>query len=53
MATTSFAYGNSYAQSDRFYEDCEHDDLMDADDFDARRWERDGWADARYDRQRW
>jgi len=26
---------------------------MDADDFDARRWERDGWADACYDRQRW
>lgn len=30
----------------------EHDDLMDADDYDRRRFERDGWGDARYDRQR-
>ena len=30
----------------------EHDDLMDADAYDRRRFERDGWGDARYDRQR-
>ena len=52
MATTSFAYGESYGKSDRFYDDCEHDDLMTADDYDARRWQRDGWADAAQDRQR-
>jgi hypothetical protein len=46
MATTSFAYGESYSINDRSYEDCEHDDFMDADDYDARRWERDGWATA-------
>jgi hypothetical protein len=46
MATTSFAYGDSYSINDRSYEDCEHDDFMDADDYDARRWERDGWATA-------
>ena len=34
-------------------EDKEHDDLMDADAYDRRRWERDGWADARQDRQRY
>jgi hypothetical protein len=26
-------------------EDLEHDDLMTADDYDRRRWERDGWND--------
>ena len=30
----------------------EHDDVMDADDYDARRYQRDGWGDSRYDRQR-
>lgn len=30
---------------DRFL-DCEHDDLMDADDYDRRRAERDGWKTA-------
>jgi len=34
-------------------ENREHDDLMDADAYDRRRWERDGWADARQDRQRY
>jgi hypothetical protein len=33
--------------------DCEHDDLMDADDYDARRYQRDGWGESRYDRQRY
>jgi hypothetical protein len=39
-------------EEDRFL-DCEHDDLMTADDYDARRWERDGWGTAHLDRQRW
>ena len=35
-----------------FYdEDREHDDLMDADDYDARRYERDGWNESHYCRQ--
>jgi hypothetical protein len=49
MATTSFAYGDSYSKSDRFYEDLEHDDLMTADDYDQRRAERDGWQTAHWD----
>jgi hypothetical protein len=30
-------------------EDLEHDDLMDADDYDRRRMERDGWQTACWD----
>jgi hypothetical protein len=30
-------------------EDLEHDDLMDADDYDRRRAERDGWETACWD----
>ena len=52
MATTSFAYGNSYGIADQwgYEDDREHDDLMTADDYDARRWERDGWAGAHQER---
>jgi len=54
MITTSFACGESYGLSDRWgYDEREHDDLMTADDYDARRWERDGWGTAHLDRQRW
>lgn len=53
MITTSFAYGDSYSKSDSYYEECEHDDYMTADDYDARRYERDGWLDSHFDRQRW
>ena len=54
MATTSFAYGRNFTTADQWgYDDREHDDCMTADDYDARRYERDGWGDARYDRQRW
>jgi hypothetical protein len=35
------------------WEGREHDDLMDADCYDRRRFERDGWGAARYDRQRY
>jgi len=52
--TTSQAYRSyQHPQYDDRFLDCEHDDLMDADDYDARRWERDGWATAYQDRQRW
>jgi hypothetical protein len=49
--TTSQAYRSqqTYQYDDRFL-DREHDDLMDADDYDARRWERDGWATAHQER---
>ena len=43
MITTSFAYGESYSKSDSYYEDCEHDDIMTAEDYDAHRAIRDGW----------
>jgi len=43
MITTSFAYGESYSKFDSYYEDCEHDDIMTAEDYDARRANRDGW----------
>ena len=46
MITTSFY------NSDADYEDCEHDDYMNADDYDARRYERDGWNESQSDRQR-
>ena len=50
MATTSFAYGDSYSTDAQWGYEPEHDDLMDADDYDARRWERDGWATAHQER---
>ena len=50
MITTSFAYGDSYGVSDRHgYDEREHDDLMSADVYDARRMERDGWQTAHWD----
>ena len=53
MIKTSFAYGDSYSKSDSYYEECEHDDYMTADDYDARRYERDGWSNYHLERQRW
>ena len=35
------------------YDDYEHDDIMTADDYDRRQYERDGWNESRYDRQYW
>ena len=49
MITTSFYDNNSHSK----YEDCEHDDVMTAEDYDRRRYERDGWNESRYDRQRY
>ena len=51
MTMTSFYNGNSYSKFDSYYEDCEHDDLMSADDYDARQYERDGWNELQYCRQ--
>ena len=53
MIVTSFAYGESYSKFDSYYEDAEHDDYMSADDYDARRYERDRWLDSHLERQRW
>jgi hypothetical protein len=48
MITTSFYKGNSYSKFDAYYED---DDYMTADDYDRKAYQRDGWEDAKYDRQ--
>ena len=45
---------NTYKQQwETFDDDCEHDDVMTADDYDRRRYERDGWNQSQYDRQRY
>lgn len=49
MITTSFAYGDSWGKSDQWGYDPEHDDLMDADDYDDRAAARDGWVAACWD----
>ena len=51
MITTSFYKGNSYSKFDAYYEDAEHDDYMTADDYDCKAYQRDGWDDAKNDRQ--
>jgi len=48
IETTSYS-----TKFDYFYDDREHDDYMTADDYDRRRYERDGWNESRYDRQRY
>ena len=48
--TQSQSYRSQFApQYDDRFLDCEHDDLMDADDYDQRRMERDGWQTAHWD----
>ena len=50
MITTSFAYGESYGMHDRYNDDeRDYDDFMSADDYDARRMERDGWTTVTWD----
>lgn len=49
MITTSFAYGDSWGKSDQWGYEPEHDDFMEAEDYDARRQERDGWRTAHWD----
>jgi hypothetical protein len=44
---------NSYIQVQTFEDDCEHDDVMTAEDYDAREYYRNGWNDEKYDRQRY
>ena len=51
MTTTSFYNGDSYSKFDSYYEDREHDEYMTAEDYDARRYERDGWNESHYCRQ--
>ena len=51
MTLPEFAYPDqrpAYCEglARRILENLEHDDLMTSDDYDARRWERDGWATA-------
>jgi hypothetical protein len=45
---------NTYVQQwDTFEDDCEHDDYMTADDYERREYDRNGWNESRYDRQRY
>jgi hypothetical protein len=45
---------NTYKQQwETFEDDCEHDDVMTADDYERRCYERDGWNQSQYDRQRY
>jgi len=52
MSKTSFCNGQSWSKFDAYYEDREHDDYMTAEDYDARRYDRDGWNETRYYTQR-
>ena len=45
----TFAHAAYLDAADVFAEDLEHDDTMDADAYDARRRERDGWATDTWD----
>jgi len=51
MTITSFYNGESYSKFDSYYEP-EHDDVMDADDYERREYYRNGWNEEQYDRQR-
>ena len=46
---------NSYKKEfySNYNEDREHDDVMDADDYERREYYRNGWNESRYDRQYW
>jgi len=33
--------------------DCEHDDLMTAEDYECKEYYRNGWNESKYERQRW
>jgi len=49
--TTSFYNGQSYSKFDSYYE-LEHDDYMDAEDYDRKEYYRNGWDAEHYERQR-
>lgn len=51
MTTTSFYNGQSYSKFDSYYEP-EHDDVMDADDYERREYYRNGWNEEQYYNQR-
>jgi hypothetical protein len=45
---------NTYKQQwDTFEDDCEHDDVMTADDYERRCYDRNSWNESQYDRQRY
>jgi hypothetical protein len=50
MIQTSFYKGESYSKFDSYYE-LEHDDLMDAEDYERKEYFRNGWNESNYDRQ--
>lgn len=50
MATTSFAFGDSYGVNDHYtLDDRDYDDFYTAEDYDRRQAERDGWRTATWD----
>lgn len=51
---TSFYNGDSWSKFDAYYhEDGDFDDHYTAEDYERREYERNGWNEAQYDRQRW
>ena len=42
----------SFHNSEYDQEDLEHDDVMDADDYERREYYRNGWNESSYERQR-
>lgn len=45
---------NTYYSQERYYQEqeYEHDDVMDADDYERREYYRNGWNEEQYERQR-
>jgi hypothetical protein len=42
----------TFRECDYYDEDSEHDDYMTAEDYDVREYNRNGWNESRYERQR-
>lgn len=50
---TSFYNGNSWSKFDAYYhEEGDFDDYYTAEDYELREYERNGWNQSKYDRQR-
>ena len=52
MTKTSFCNDNSRSKFDAYYEEGDFDDYYTAEDYDRREYERNGWNQSKYDRQR-
>ena len=48
-----FYQGDSFSKYDAYFqEDVEHDDIMNAEDYECREYYRNGWNGSSYERQR-